>query len=67
MAWWEPDDVTPTRTEGAKRLEHLHDNGPTAYAFDFKGPFDADGNPLRMDQEKIQERSKIIESQLRRE
>ncbi len=67
VAWWTPDDVTPTRTEGAKRLEHLDDHGPTAYAFNFKGPFDADGNPLHMDREKIQEGSKIIESQLRRE
>ena len=67
VAWWTPDDVTPTRTEGAKRLEHLHDHGPTAFAFDFKAPFDADGNPLHMDREKIQERSKVIESQLRRE
>jgi hypothetical protein len=41
--------------------------GPTAYAFNFKAPFDADGNPHHMDREKIQERSKIVESQMRRE
>jgi hypothetical protein len=64
VAWWAPDEATPTRTEGAKRLEHLHDHGPTPYAFDFEGHFDTDSNPLRMDREKIQECSKIIESQL---
>lgn len=67
VAWWISDDETPTRTEGAKRLEHLHDKGPTAYAFDFKAPFDSEGNPLSMDREKIQSRSKIVEEQLRRE
>ena len=67
VPWWTPYDVTPTRTEGAKRLEYLHDHGPIAYAFNFKAPFDADGNPLRMDREKIQERSNIVESHMRRE
>ena len=67
VAWWTPDDVTPTRTEGAKRLEHLHDHGPTPSAFNFKAPYDADGNPLHMDREKIQERAKIVESHMRRE
>ena len=67
VAWWTRDDVYPTRAEGAKRLEHLHDHGPTAYAFNFKAPFDADGNPLRMDRDKIQERSQIVESHMRRE
>ncbi|MCH8351315.1 MAG: DUF3291 domain-containing protein [Chloroflexi bacterium] len=65
VAWWIPDDETPTRAEGAKRLEHLKDNGPTAHAFDFKIPFDADGQPLRMDRQKIQERAKIVQSHMR--
>ena len=55
VCWWIPDDETPTRTEGAKRLEHLHDKGSTAYNFDFKSPFDADGQPLRVDRQKIQD------------
>ena len=45
MAWWTPDDVTPTRTEGAKQLEYLHDHGPTAYAFNFKGPLTPTATP----------------------
>ena len=65
VAWWISDDETPTRAEGAIRLEHLHDHGPTAYAFDFKAPFDAEGQPLRMNRQKIQERAKIVQSQMR--
>ena len=65
VAWWIPDDETPTRAEGAKRLEHLHDNGPTAHAFDFKAPFDADGRLLRMNRNKIQERAEIVRSHMR--
>ena len=43
-------------TWGAQRLEHLHDNGPTAHDFDFKVPFDSGGQPLQMDRKKIQDR-----------
>ncbi len=66
VARWTPNGVTPTGAEGAERLEHLH-NGPTAYALNFKAPYDADGKPQRMDREKIQERSKIGESHIKRE
>ena len=56
VGWWIPDDETSTRTQGAQRLEHLHDNGPTGHDFDFKVPFDSDGPPLQMDRKKIQDR-----------
>ena len=65
VCWWTGDDESPTRAEGAQRLERLHDNGPTAYAFDFKAPFDADGKPLRMDRRKIQERADVVKSHMR--
>jgi hypothetical protein len=64
VAWWISGDHTPTRTEGAERLERLYDDGPTAYSFDFKAPFDAEGQPLRMDRQKIQERAKIVQSHM---
>ena len=67
VAWWIPDDETPTRAQGAKRLEHLYDNGPTAHAFDFKAPFDAEGQPLRMDRGKIQAHAEIVRSHMRPE
>ena len=65
VAWWIADDERPTRADGAERLERLHDNGPTAYAFDFKSPFDAEGQPLRMDRQKIQERVDVVRSHMR--
>lgn len=60
VAWWVEDDHIPAREEAAKRLEHLHENGSTSYAFDFKSPFDANGQPIRMDPAKIQERSQVV-------
>src|SRR5581483_11172581 len=45
-AWWVGDDEKPTWDDAMKRVEHLHDHGPTAFAFTFKQPFDAGGNPL---------------------
>ena len=64
-AWWIADDETPTRAEGSKRLEHLHDNGPTSHAFDFIAPFDANGQPLTMDRQKIQQHVEIVRSHQR--
>ena len=57
VAWWIPNDETLNRADGSKRLEHLNDNDPTAHAFDFKTPFDADEQPLRIDRQKIRKRS----------
>ena len=65
VCWWTGDDASPTRAEGAQRLEHLHDNGPTPHAFDFKAPFDAQGNPLRMDRQKIKARAEVVRSHMR--
>ncbi len=45
ISWWIHNDEIPTRAEGSKRLEHLHDNGSTAHAFDFKKPLYAQGRP----------------------
>jgi hypothetical protein len=40
VAWWIDNDRLPTWKEACLRLEHLYDHGSTAYAFDFKDPFD---------------------------
>lgn len=45
VAWWVGDDETPSWVEAAERLEHLHENGPTPFAFDFHQPYDATGSP----------------------
>lgn len=44
--WWVADDHIPTWTEASRRLESLHDEGPTPFAFDFRTPFDERGAPL---------------------
>ncbi|MBX7041378.1 MAG: DUF3291 domain-containing protein [Ignavibacteria bacterium] len=53
VAWWISDDHIPTAKEAVHRLEHLHDNGSTPFAFNFKKPFDAYGNPVQPDAVKI--------------
>ena len=42
-AWWVADDYFPTWPEAIQRLEHLHDHGPTPFAFSFKQAFPAPG------------------------
>lgn len=46
VAWWIDEGEFPTWEEACKRHEHLHDKGSTAFAFDFKSSFDADGQPI---------------------
>jgi hypothetical protein len=48
-AWWVADDHRPTWQEAMARLEHLHDHGSSAVAFDFRSPFDAAGCATRLD------------------
>ena len=60
VAWWVDDQHIPTREEAAAKLEQLHDQGATSEAFDFKSPFDANGNPWRMDRDKIRARAEAV-------
>ena len=39
--WWIPAGHIPTVGEARQRLEHLKDQGPSAYAFTFRSPFPA--------------------------
>jgi hypothetical protein len=43
--WWVADGTIPTWAEACRRLEHLHDHGPTPHAFDFARLFGPDGAP----------------------
>jgi len=65
VAWWIAYDESPIQADGAERLEQLHDNGPTAYAFDFKSPFDANDQTLSMDRQKIQQHVEVVRSHMR--
>jgi hypothetical protein len=53
VAWWVADDHRIDWKEGNARLEHLHANGPTAVAFNFGRPFDAEGNACLLDREAV--------------
>jgi len=48
VAWWVASNHRPTWLEATERLEHLHDHGATPYAFDFKQPYDAGGQSVRL-------------------
>jgi len=39
VMWWVPAGEIPTLEDARERLEHLRDNGPTAYAFNFRKRF----------------------------
>jgi hypothetical protein len=47
-AWWVEEGHKMSWQEAADRLDHLHENGPTAHSFTIKKPFDADGNPASL-------------------
>ncbi|MFF9580549.1 DUF3291 domain-containing protein [Streptomyces achromogenes] len=45
VSWWVPDGAIPTWQDGAARLEHLHEHGPTPHSFTFRHAFAPDGTP----------------------
>ena len=49
VLWWVPAGHRPSLAEAVERLAHLEAHGPTPYAFGFRQPFDADGQPLSYD------------------
>ena len=49
VLWWVEDGHIPAWAEGVERLEYLHDNGVSSHAFDFRQPFDENGNPTELD------------------
>jgi len=44
--WWVPAGSLPGAEEGLRRIELLDRGGPSAEAFTFKQPFDAEGRPI---------------------
>lgn len=62
VAWWVGDDHLPTLDEACRRLERLHEDGPTGFAFDFKKPFDEHGRSRELDRELFQKRTEQSEA-----
>ena len=50
-AWWMNDEDAPTSAEASARLDHLHGNGSTPFAFNFKSPYDATGKATTVDRD----------------
>ncbi len=55
VTWWHTGTANPTWTEGVHRHKHLHVNGPTPFAFTFKRPFDAEANPIKLDNARLKQ------------
>lgn len=53
VLWWVAGDHTPFWSDAVERLEHLHDHGPTASAFNFKQPFDARSQSTAIDRGRV--------------
>ena len=53
VLWWVKEGVRPVWADGAERLEHLADHGPTPHAFTFKTAFCPAGNPRAIDRESV--------------
>ena len=69
VLWWVTKDHTPTWSEGVERLEHLHDHGPSLFAFAFEQVFDPEGNASTVDREAVkylQEQNLIAQTLLQK-
>lgn len=53
VLWWVAEGDRPFWADGAERLEHLADHGPTPRAFTFKTPFCPDGKTTGIDRESV--------------
>jgi len=53
VLWWVPEGSQPVWADGAERLEHLHDHGPSPRAFTFKTAFCPEGNPVAVDRDGV--------------
>ncbi len=53
VAWWIDEGHLPTWAEAAERHAELASTGPSARAFDFRSPFDADGRATTIDREAV--------------
>ena len=53
VAWWVSADHAIDWAEGSDRLDRLHQDGPTAFAFNFAKPFDCEGKPCVLDREAV--------------
>lgn len=53
VAWWIDEHHQPSWVEAAERADLLQANGCTPEAFNFRQPFDAAGQPVKLDRSRI--------------
>jgi len=58
VAWWVAEHHDVDWKEGSERLDHLHAHGSSAFAFNFAKPFDAGGNPCRLDRPAVEAKTR---------
>lgn len=59
VAWWVPDDHTPSWPEAIERYDFLCQAGSSSVAFDFRQPFDASGQPVKLDREVVKTKALV--------
>ena len=60
VAWWIDLPEVPSWSEASERLERLHNDGATPSAFDFKTPFDAEGEPTKLDRPTLDRHAETV-------
>lgn len=55
VLWWVDAGTRPAWAEGVARLEHLHDQGPSPFAFTFKTAFDPSGEAVVIDRGRVRQ------------
>ena len=53
VLWWVDSDHIPTWAEAVARHEYLHDRASSPFAFDFKNPFDENGEATVIDRDEV--------------
>lgn len=55
VAWWVGADHQPSWPEAVERIDRLNAEGPTPFAFNFRQPFDAEGNRTKLKRPQMRE------------
>jgi hypothetical protein len=59
VLWWIDDQHIPDWSEAVERFEYLHDQGPSARAFNFKHPYAPDGTVAVIDRARIKDLARL--------
>lgn len=58
VAWWVSAEDQVDWKQAAERLDYLHSHGSSSFAFNFRKPFDRNGNEVSLDNRAMQDKSK---------